>query len=115
MAALRFLVVAMVLGACSLRTPPPPGATGDLIYELQNCANCHAADGAGTSRGPALVGLAEHWTAERLAAFLEEPAVFLERDARLRALEEAHPGKMSRYDNLTLDQRLTLSRWLLQR
>lgn len=109
------LFLSATLAACSTRTPPPPGATGDLIYELQNCANCHGVDGEGTSRGPALANLPEHWTAERLAGFLEAPDGFLERDERLRALEKAYPGKMSRYDNLDLEQRTTLASWLLGR
>jgi mono/diheme cytochrome c family protein len=112
----RSVLLALPLAAaCSLRTPPPPGAPGDLIYELQNCANCHWPAGEGTARGPALDGLAAEWTPGRLAAFLAEPDGFREADARLRALERAYPGEMSRYDNLSAEQRLTLAHWLLAR
>ena len=98
---------------CSLRQPPPEGASGPLIYELQNCANCHGEDRAGTARGPALAGLDRNWDRASLAEYLADPRAFAERDPRLDALRESHPGEMSRYDNLTLEQRLVLADWLL--
>ncbi|MCZ6596852.1 MAG: c-type cytochrome [Planctomycetota bacterium] len=106
--------VASLIAACSLRTPPPPGADGALIYELQNCANCHDEGLGGTSRGPGLVGLAQHWNAADLAGYLADPAAYLEDDERLQELEASHSGEMGPYANLTLDQRTVLARWLLQ-
>ena len=103
-----------VLGfACSFRTQPPAGADGATIYELQNCANCHGKDREGKSLGPALEGLAANWDEEGLARFFADPKPFLAEDARLEGLRKAYPAAMSKYDNLDLEQRTTLARWLL--
>jgi len=112
-------LLAITLGglvvACSFRKDPPPGADGATIYELQNCANCHGTELEGKSLGPALQGLAANWSEGELARFLADPGPFLARDARLEGLHRAYPGAMSRYDNLDLEQRTTLARWLLGR
>jgi mono/diheme cytochrome c family protein len=110
--ALALLAAGAALG-CALRRDPPPGASGALIYELQNCANCHGADGAGTPRGPELADLAAHWSRAELARFLAEPGERLERDGRLQALRAAYRGSMSSYDNLSEEQRLLLADHLL--
>ena len=111
----RVLVsIALVLGgACSLRQAPPPGATGDEIYALQNCANCHGLDRKGMPNGPALADLERHWTRDTLAEFLRDPKAFVKTDARVAALKNQYSTGMGRYDALTLDQRLVLASWLL--
>jgi len=115
-AALLGVLAALGLPACfMIRRTPPPGATGEVIYRYQNCANCHADKLEGSQRGPALAGLAAHWTRESLSAFLDDPRPFLERDERLQELARAHDREMSRYDNLTLEQRQVLADWLLAR
>lgn len=100
--------------ACTLRTPPPPGATGDVIYDLQNCANCHGADRTGKSQGPPLLDLGRHWQVEELARYLADPQSFVAADPRLRAHGETHSQTMPAYDNLTLEQRRVLAAWLLE-
>jgi len=102
-----------VASACSLRQDPPPGASGAEIYRLQNCANCHGDRGEGTSRGTALRELGLHWTRDDLADFLADPDVVLTRDARLQAQRRPFSGAMSRYDNLTQDERERLAEYLL--
>lgn len=99
--------------ACSLRQPPPEGASGPQIYELQNCANCHGAGGEGSSLGPALRGLAAWWTRDALVSYLADPRTFVENDPRLKELDERYWGSMSSYDNLTAAQRGVLADWLL--
>ncbi len=101
--------------ACALRRPPPPGASGAQIYELQNCANCHGEEGAGTSRGPALRELSRHWTRERLVDYLADPQAVAAVDPRLRARGREFSSEMGPYDNLTAEQRGVLADWLLAR
>ncbi len=107
------LVFGLVTDACSLRTDPPPGAKGAEIYVLQNCHNCHGERREGNSRGPALQDLGRHWTRDTLARFLADPAPFLERDERLQALRRPYSDDMSRYDNLTEEERERLAEHLL--
>lgn len=97
----------------SCRQAPPPGASGDLIYELQNCANCHGEDRRGTKRGPALFGLGSYWERTSMAEFFADPKRLSNQDARLGAMAKAYPAEMSTYDNLTLSQRLVLADYLL--
>lgn len=107
------LVTLLVVAACSFRTPPPPGASGEEIYRLQNCANCHGEAGEGKSLGPPLRGLSAHWDRERLARFFADPKPFVAEDARVAELLRKYPAPMSRYDNLDREQRLVLADWVL--
>ncbi|MEN8162274.1 MAG: cytochrome c, partial [Myxococcota bacterium] len=99
--------------ACSSRVDPPPGASGEEIYALQNCANCHGERGEGRSLGPPLRELAASWTVADLGRYLARPADFIERDPRLRSLDAEYTAEMNRYDNLTDDERRVLAEWLL--
>lgn len=99
--------------ACSSRIDPPPGASGEQIFALQNCANCHGERGEGKSLGPPLRDLAAAWSVDDLGRYLARPADFIERDPRLRALGAEYSAQMSPYDNLTEDQRRVLAEWLL--
>jgi mono/diheme cytochrome c family protein len=111
---LAFLALSVSALACSLRTQPPPGASGAEIYRLQNCANCHGEEREGTRRGPPLAGLRSYWDAERLAEYLVDPPAVVARDKRLAAYDEQYGSSdMGRYDNLDLAQRSTLAAWLL--
>ena len=103
----------LLLAACSTRTAPPPDADGAMIYELQNCDNCHGKGGEGKSLGPALRDLGRYWDEDRLSSFLEDPNPFLATDSRLAELRKGFPAAMSRYGNLDESQRRTLARWLL--
>jgi mono/diheme cytochrome c family protein len=107
------LALALLPIACSLRRTPPPGADGPTIYDYQNCANCHGAGRAGSSRGPALAGLARHWTRERLVLYLADPQGLIAGDERLHALSGQYSSEMGPYDNLTPEQRAVLAEWLL--
>ena len=86
-----------------------------MIYELQNCANCHGGNGEGNALGPPLARLTSNWSAEEMVAFLTDPEPVLAADERLRTLAGAYSTQMTRYDNLTEEQRLVLARWLLER
>lgn len=105
----------LVLASCLGRKPVPPGATGEEIYALQNCRLCHAEDGSGTKRGPALGDLRANWTVERLVEYLFDPQPVVDADERLRALDEQFSLPMPRYHNLTEEQRRELGHFLLER
>ena len=104
---------ALASAGCAFRRDPPPDADGATIYAFQLCANCHADDARGTSRGPDLAGLAEHWDVEGLAAFLADPEEAVEGDERLARLARESSSTMRSYANLSLEQRRVLARWLL--
>ena len=113
-ARLRPLLAALVLAAgCSTRRQPPPGASGDVIFELQNCANCHGPAREGTRLGPPLAGLTAHWTREPLAEYLADPRAMVAREARLAELDKAWSSDMGPYANLSHGERLVLADWLL--
>jgi mono/diheme cytochrome c family protein len=110
---LSLSVASAVLAACSLREDPPPGASGAVIYDLQNCANCHGSAREGTRLGPPLAGLAAHWARATLADYIADPRAIVARDPRLAELDRRWSTDMGPYDNLTLEQRLVLADWLL--
>ena len=112
---LTLLFTCLHLAACSTRRPPPPGASGDVIYELQNCANCHGPAREGTRLAPPLAGLASNWTRDSLAEYLADPRAAVARDARLKELDKAWSSDMGPYANLSPAERLVLADWLLAR
>ena len=59
--------------------------SGEELYKSAGCSACHGADGSGSrlNLGPALGGLREHWTKEKLLAYMGDPAAFAAGDARL--------------------------------
>jgi len=73
-------------GSCSepARERSAANATGAEVFRV-NCAACHGPQGEGSSMGlgPRLVGLAEHWTVERLVEYVDDPAAFAAKDPRL--------------------------------
>lgn len=82
--------------ACGARQPSqPPGlneiqAAGWRAYVDLNCASCHGDDREGKRSGPPLTGLAEHWTADRLVAYLTDPDAAVRADPRLAYKSEKY-------------------------
>lgn len=91
----------------------PPGASGADIYVLQSCGACHGEHGEGTDRAPALRGMAEHWTVERLAGYFVDPRAYVAADPRLAAVDERFSLRMPVYDNLTPAQARLLAEHVL--
>ena len=82
----RFIAGFLVLGGvafatgCGGQPPPTPPAglnevqtAGWRAYADLNCASCHGGNREGQRSGPALAGLAEHWTADQLVDYLTDP------------------------------------------
>jgi len=112
---LVFCALALAATGCFGRKDPPGGADGQVIYDFQNCKNCHGENGEGNSLGPPLAKLSSSWSRDQLAAYLNDPEPVLATNERLRTLAKAYVGKMSRYDNLSEEQRGVLAEWLLAR
>ncbi len=110
-AAIAVLVLAT---GCLFRRDPPPGATGERIYELQLCANCHGDAGEGGSLGPPLRGLDAHWEQGALARFFADPETFVERERRLADLAERYGRRMASYANLDEAERMRLAAFVLE-
>lgn len=110
---LPLLVVLFACG-CFFRRDPPPGASGERIYKLQLCANCHGPDGHGRPQGPDLRGVEEHWDVGSLARFFEDPQAHAARDPRLADLAERFGTEMTSYANLDEGERRKLAAFVLR-
>jgi hypothetical protein len=81
-------VLAIALG-CGARQPtPPPGLNetqmaGWKAYIDLNCGSCHGDAREGQRSGPALTGLADHWTADQLVGYLTDPDAAVKASPRL--------------------------------
>jgi mono/diheme cytochrome c family protein len=78
---LLILFAGFTVGSCSPSSGSPSGDSGDVApsgASLFNahCATCHGGTGSGSAMGfgPSLHGLAEHWEAGSLEAYLSDPA-----------------------------------------
>lgn len=100
--------------ASSLPAPAAP-ADGAALYTSQGCGACHGASAQGGMLGPALAGMAAHWTREDLAAFLADPESAVQRSERLAAQKAAYPMPMPGVPKLGEPERLALADWLLAR
>lgn len=81
-------LLAIVAGCGADRPAPPPGLdevqlAGWRAYVDLNCAACHGEDRRGQRSGPALTGLAEHWSAEQLVSYLTDPDAMIRTSPRL--------------------------------
>ena len=108
------LIPLLLIPSLACRQTPPPGASGETIYILQNCANCHGESGEGTKRGPAFIELNTHWDRSAMAEFFAHPKAVAKQDARLSAMIEKFGSSMSTYDNLSQNERLRLADYLLE-
>lgn len=69
-------------------------ARGRALFMAFGCTLCHGPDGAGTTLGPPLRGLAKHWTREELASYLADPQAAVARDPRLAELARQYAKEM---------------------
>ncbi len=98
------------LSSCSPTTGSPSSSSGDhapsgpSLYR-DHCASCHGSRGAGSAMGlgPTLRGVAEHWQANSLEAYLSDPPGYSKSSDRLGARPmPAWP------DSLTAEERAAL-------
>jgi mono/diheme cytochrome c family protein len=75
--------------SCGARQPTPPPGLDDVqlagwrAYVDLKCASCHGEDREGKRSGPALTGLAEHWSADQLVSYLTDPDAAIKANPRL--------------------------------
>ena len=86
---------AIVLGCGSKQPTPPLGLnevqlTGWQAYIDLNCGGCHGENREGQRSGPALAGLAQHWSAEQLVSYLTDPNAMVKASPRLRRISEGY-------------------------
>ncbi|MBM3990969.1 MAG: cytochrome c [Planctomycetes bacterium] len=116
----RFLLV-LALCSCSNDAQSLDGDLGaarsaalvpETLYRARNCITCHGRDFDGTMQAPPLRGLAAHWNATDLAAFLKEPKPWLAKEPRLA--EAARMFRTPMPPTFGTDaERLALAQWLL--
>lgn len=96
-----------------MRGQPEPNASGGEIYAVSGCIACHGEDRMGTSRGPSLKGLQDHWANQDLAAYFASPSTWVEKDTRLQQLDETFGASMPAFNNLDQAERNRLAAWLM--
>jgi len=79
-----------LLVACS-ETPTGP-RDGETVYRSEGCVQCHMLDGRGSNLAPTLHGKKQHWTRERLIAYVKDPATIAAQDPRL--VEQGRPYRL---------------------
>ena len=84
---MRILVVAagcllVLSAAASCSSEPAEPADGSELF-AQQCAMCHAQNGAGSALAPSLHGKKQHWTRATLVTYLKDPVGYAKKDPRL--------------------------------
>ncbi len=91
-----FVGLSVIAFGCGPRQPtPPPGLdevqlAGWQAYVDLDCAACHGEAREGRRSGPALTGLARHWTADRLVSYLTDPDSMVKAVPRLALKAEKY-------------------------
>ena len=74
---------------------------GWRAYVDLNCGSCHGENREGKRSGPALNGLAEIWTVEKIVSYLEDPDAMIKADPRLAYRAEKYAIGMPRVSGKT--------------
>jgi mono/diheme cytochrome c family protein len=104
--------LALAIAACGGSDKPSGPPTGESLFATQSCVTCHRKDGGGNNFGPSLRGTAEHWTREKMAAYLADPQSVVAKDTRLMALSRNYNMQMPSV-RLSEEQRLMLADYVL--
>ena len=102
------LLVAGLAPACSSSLPLSE-QSGQQLFRDQGCHRCHADDGSGSwlGLGPDLRDKGAFWDEDRLALYLEDPAIYAASDERLGERQ------MASYAHLDEEMRRRLARHVL--
>jgi mono/diheme cytochrome c family protein len=115
------------IAGCGEQLPEPPPGLNDVqragwqAYVDLNCASCHGEAREGLRAGPALTGLAKHWTVEQLMSYLIDPDAMIKANPRLAYKAEQYAlgmpkisGKTPGYAGKALPEKLeALAEFLL--
>lgn len=106
-AASRRVFAGLVLGVlvsglwgCGTRSVTGAAAEGAKLYAAEQCSTCHGPDGVGTGMAPALRGLKERYTAERLVSYLKDPEALIASDQHLADLAQRYGRAMPTFSHL---------------
>jgi hypothetical protein len=96
----------IALGCGGHEVAPPPGLdevqlAGWRVYVDLECASCHGDGREGRRSGPALTGLADHWTAEQLVSYLIDPDAVVRANPRLAYKAEKYAIGMPKVSGKT--------------
>ncbi len=97
--ALAGLLLAPSCGGDAAGTPQ----SGAELFQNQ-CAMCHMRDGSGSILAPSLHGKKEHWTREKLLAYLVDPVGYAAKDPRMKTQGTKFSQAMPTYKMLTPEQ-----------
>jgi mono/diheme cytochrome c family protein len=105
------LALVLLLKGCGGGAEPVQEQPADAaqLYRKSLCFQCHGQQGEGGALGPPLRGLREHWTRERLVAYLADPRAFVQKDPRLQVLDRRYSMPMQAFAQLSEEQRLALA------
>lgn len=73
---------------------PKQPLSGERLYAVQGCKNCHKLDGAGGPLGPSLAGVPSRWTVAEIAEYVADPPSFHERKPHLAQLARRYSMRM---------------------
>ena len=120
------VLMAIGVGCRSRQPTPPPGLNevqlaGWQVYVDLKCATCHGEAREGQRSGPALTGLADHWTADQMVSYLLDPDAMITSNPRLAYKAEKYAigmpkvsGKSPGYADKTQSEQLgVLAEYLL--
>ncbi|MDZ7303724.1 MAG: cytochrome c [candidate division KSB1 bacterium] len=110
-------VAVMACSGGQLKTKAASDAkfSAEKIYQEWGCGTCHGENGAGSSQGPSLLGLAAYWRRNTLIRYLKDPASARASEARLQQLSRRYyPISMPAFDGLDSTQIGMLADHLLQ-
>ena len=67
--------------------------TGAQLFVSFGCIKCHGENLAGTSNGPQLANITEHWNRQSLIAYLRNPNSFMEEE-RFKEYRQLYPKQI---------------------
>jgi cytochrome c2 len=70
---------------------------GWQAYVDLDCATCHGVDREGKRAGPALVGIADNWSAEQLVSYFTDPDAMIKANPRLAYRAEKYAIGMPKF------------------
>lgn len=63
---------------------------GYQVYTAKGCQRCHGSDLLGTRMAPALVDARQNFDRQSLGEYLADPAAYIQKDPRLKALDQRY-------------------------
>jgi cytochrome c551/c552 len=85
-----------------------------ILVEENICTECHGENLEGTETGPALTGVGQFWTENKLEKYIYNPEFFMVSHPEVRRRNAGYEIDMPPYTDLAEADRRLLARWVLQ-